>query len=92
MFKGTKSAAQSCAAREAWVRLSAIGEAVERTLTANAAARALPRLADVPRAGTEVRRGDPLLTALASGRTVDECRRRLDDLAKAALGEALATS
>ncbi|MBX3432319.1 MAG: ATP-grasp domain-containing protein [Pirellulales bacterium] len=35
-------------------------------------------LADIPRAGEFIRRGDPLLTAFAAGRTIDECASRLD--------------
>ena len=36
-------------------------------------------LADIPRAGELIRRGDPLLTAFAAGRTIEECASRLDE-------------
>jgi predicted ATP-grasp superfamily ATP-dependent carboligase len=39
----------------------------------------LPEIADVPASGTAFRPGDPVLTVLAGGASLEDCQRVLDD-------------
>ncbi len=41
----------------------------------------VPRLADIPAAGTNIRTGEPICTVLAEGASIDDCRDALNDRA-----------